>query len=277
MTRQGGRKRDQYKIGKFCMMLGISADTLRYYERRGLLRTDKDPQTMYRTFSREDALAIWDAHMLRSLDLSIEGVRSFIVQGGLEDQLAWLSNCEATLDREISYLVAKKDRMRQLSALYTAISEAGSVSELDNMDGCYSLYVLGDGCRPSDAVIGDMPGWVSSFPFTYVAVGVTEENLFSKDEPLILHVGLGILESNVEISHIVPPPDAAYVSGGKALTIAVETDNVFSVTREDLAPLFAYAKERGIRLTGPLLGRVLYTVYDNESPRHVIAFSIHTA
>ena len=60
----------RYRISEFCRLLGVSTDTLRYYERCKLITTEKDPDNQYRSFSREDGLAIWNLHMLRSMDMS---------------------------------------------------------------------------------------------------------------------------------------------------------------------------------------------------------------
>ena len=42
-----------FKISEFCRLLGVSTDTLRYYERCELLTTQKNPDNSYRTFSQQ--------------------------------------------------------------------------------------------------------------------------------------------------------------------------------------------------------------------------------
>ena len=159
-------KQGPYKIGEFCRLLGISPDTLRYYERRKLLKTEKNSSTSYRFFRKEHALRIWDAHILRKLDMSIEHTRRFHEDGNLEIKLKWLAECEDDLRLTIAALEAKKERIHQLSLLFQSTEKnIGNPPALGELEACYASYVLGEGCIPTSAMLEEMPQWVAAFPF----------------------------------------------------------------------------------------------------------------
>ena len=79
-----------YKIGEFCRLLGVSPDTLRYYERRRLISTHKNPENQYRTFTKQNALDIWNLQMLRSLDMGLKDIDALHGQDTFEEQARWL-------------------------------------------------------------------------------------------------------------------------------------------------------------------------------------------
>ena len=79
-----------FKISEFCRLLGVSTDTLRYYERCELLTTQKNPDNSYRTFSQQVKLAIWDLHMLRSMDITCKAIPKIRQQGSYQAQTPYL-------------------------------------------------------------------------------------------------------------------------------------------------------------------------------------------
>ena len=58
----------QYKIGEISALLGISPETLRFYEKRGLLHPEKSPQNGYRSYSLSDLYRLLDIIFYRRLD-----------------------------------------------------------------------------------------------------------------------------------------------------------------------------------------------------------------
>ena len=87
-------------------------------------------------------------------------------------------------------------------------------------------------------------------------------------------MGLGIREKSAVQVGIKPSQNAVYMPGGKVLQFVLKTHDVFSITRNELEPLFAEAKAQSVRLVGDLAGRVLYTIYEGEQPLSIVAFSI---
>ena len=45
-----------YSIGEFARLVGVSADTIRYYEKLGLCSSARNPGNNYRRYDERDAL-----------------------------------------------------------------------------------------------------------------------------------------------------------------------------------------------------------------------------
>ena len=52
--------RKTYKIGEVANILGVSADTIRYYEKAGIVYSKKDSSNGYRYFTPADIYALLD-------------------------------------------------------------------------------------------------------------------------------------------------------------------------------------------------------------------------
>ena len=70
--------RKTYKIGEVANILGVSADTIRYYEKAGIVYSKKDPSNGYRYFTPADIYALLDVLFYRSMDIPVEEVRNIM-------------------------------------------------------------------------------------------------------------------------------------------------------------------------------------------------------
>ena len=66
--------RKVYKIGEVANILGVSADTIRYYEKNGIVYSHKDAANGYRYFTSADIYALLDVLFYRSMDIPVEEV-----------------------------------------------------------------------------------------------------------------------------------------------------------------------------------------------------------
>ena len=207
----------KYRISEFCRLLGVSPDTLRYYEKCGLLSISKDPENQYRLFSMHDAPDIWGLHMLRSLDMGITDIGKLRGQGTFEAQIKHLHQREAALKAEIEMLTVKRERLLQLSKLYDLVHAGSRMHIEDEMSAHYALYVLGEGCCPGDKTLAQIPFWIARLPFTYIAVEISRASLTGDGNGLSVRLGLGILENNLSMAGLTPGAEAIYPQRRKCM------------------------------------------------------------
>ena len=264
----------KYKIGEFCRLLGVSPDTLRYYEKCNLLSTSKDPENKYRTFARQDALDIWSLHMLRSLDMGLQDIGILRKQGTFEEQTKYLHKREAALAVEIERLTAKRERLLQLSRLYDLVHTVNQAHYEEEMSANYALYVLGEGCRYSEQTLAEIPAWIACLPFTYFAVEISLESLTEGDDGLSIRLGLGILEENLQKAGLTPGAEAIYTPKNARACVAIRTGDVFGLTKKDLVSLYAHLSQSQLRITGPATGRIICSTCHAENPEFIVAMGV---
>jgi len=261
----------KYKIGEFCRLLGVSPDTLRYYEKCGILSTSKDPANKYRSFTKQDTLNIWNLHMLRSLDVKLQDIGTLQKQGSFEAQVKYLHKREKALKAEIEKLTLKRERLIQLSKLYDLVHALDKTYMKDEMSANYALYVMGDECRPSEQTLAEIPVWIACLPFTYFAVEISFKSLMEEDDSLSVRLGLGILEENMQKAGLPHSPEAIYTPKGTMACVALRTRDVFGLTKKDLTSFYANLVQNQLRITGPATGRIICSTCDGENPEFIIA------
>lgn len=96
-----GRQRHQgFRIGELARRTGASADTVRYYERLGLLGAARRTESGYRLFTDTDLGRLQFIRRAKLLRLSLSEIRSLL---GLAEE----GECE-TLRQQVAALLARK-------------------------------------------------------------------------------------------------------------------------------------------------------------------------
>ncbi|MFY9288690.1 MAG: heavy metal-responsive transcriptional regulator, partial [Alphaproteobacteria bacterium] len=81
-------------IGKLAKACGVRSDTLRYYERLGLIKSEGRKANGYRVFTEDSLLRLQFIQRAKLLNFTLEEIKDlFVVRGSSE------SNCEQIYER----------------------------------------------------------------------------------------------------------------------------------------------------------------------------------
>jgi len=148
-TRVGGTQagKDQRRtIGRLAREAGVNVETIRFYERRGLLRQPKPPANGWRTY---DDSAVWVVHYIKlgqqlgftlgemkKLLAKAGGGKSFCasVQRAYEDKIG-------LLERKIQQLKAMRRELRKALAACVARSATGQCPIAERCSGQFTVPV----------------------------------------------------------------------------------------------------------------------------------------
>lgn len=99
------RKKEYYTIGEIKKMYGLGADSLRYYEKKGLLRP-KRGANQYRYYSDSERVALNIIKTLRNLDLPVEQIGDFLSNRTIQTTLDMLHGIRELTAERIRHLEA---------------------------------------------------------------------------------------------------------------------------------------------------------------------------
>ncbi|MBQ4093269.1 MAG: MerR family transcriptional regulator [Firmicutes bacterium] len=74
----------KYKIHEVAEFIGVSPSLIRYYEEKGLIEIEKDPENGYRTFSEADIFKIWLVTFHRAIHMGLGDIDTLIRGTSLE-------------------------------------------------------------------------------------------------------------------------------------------------------------------------------------------------
>jgi len=87
-------------IGKLSKATAVNVETIRYYERIGLLAAPSRTESGYRTFSEQDAARLRFIKRGRELGFSLDEIRTMVELQRLEAELQRLAGCSESSVRE---------------------------------------------------------------------------------------------------------------------------------------------------------------------------------
>lgn len=97
-------RKDLYYIGELAEYFGVSRDTLRLYDKVGILSPKKDEKNQYRTYSREDFICLDYVMRLRKINMSLEDINMMINDCTIERAEAVMQVQEKILEDKIEEL-----------------------------------------------------------------------------------------------------------------------------------------------------------------------------
>ena len=113
--------RTGYKIGELAEYFGVSTDTVRFYEKKGLLTAVRDEENNYRQYNREDLIFFGYLVHLRQMGVSLEELQKLCDHASLEDEVACIAKQKIVLEEELKIL---QDRIALADDYITNFSNA---------------------------------------------------------------------------------------------------------------------------------------------------------
>lgn len=116
-------EKDEYCIsaGEFAKMCQTTRDTLRYYERQGILVPKKDPVNGYHYYSYAQISSYYFIRTFRSLDCSVGDIKEYLLGGEevrfdefVEQQYDKLLSMRMELDRKIRTIAGTRQILDQI-------------------------------------------------------------------------------------------------------------------------------------------------------------------
>lgn len=232
----------EYTISKFSKLLGVSVETLRHYERCGLLKPYINPSNEYRMYSDRDALQVWNIRMYRGMNMPIPEIENVMKPGAFEYEQKWLSEEISKLDRHILQLQMLRMRFTsRIENMTRAIQYTDEIEELD-LPPAYHLYYRDFDEMPEVNAGEIMRRWMEGIPFIGFMFMLELSDVLSGG-PLSPKLGLGARFRHIEDYALPIAPPVRLFTGGHGLRRRLRTRDPFSIGIEQLAPMLDYAKK----------------------------------
>ncbi len=255
------------KVHDFARCLGLPDSKVRYYDRSGLVRGGRKKENNYRDFTREDALNIYHANMLRSFDM---GVRQALdaQRQELADIDEWVEGHARELEKSILQQEIRLQRLREMQIYFSEIQSRKGQLARNYVDDSFNIWNFGHTSPLSPAEHRAIELLAGNMPFSYIAIRVSRESLLSPGDDLDVSIGLGILEQNRAKLALNLPPEIPRSPGGSKVNLLMELSDPFAMTKQDLAPLLEELNRRRQVLRSDLEGRIFISYMKNGSFVH---------
>jgi len=122
-----------YLIGEAAKAVDLTSETLRHYDRIGLVKPTKiDEWTQYRYYSEQDIIRLNTVKILQIMDLSLQEIKKILEYDDLEKIVEFLSQAEKRADEKIVALQYGKSKIRLAKKDYEK-----KIQEKQNFEGWF--------------------------------------------------------------------------------------------------------------------------------------------
>ncbi|GGJ56119.1 transcriptional regulator [Sphingopyxis bauzanensis] len=133
------------QIGELSRRTGCNIETIRYYERIGLLPTPSR-RGRFRSYAREDVARLGFVRRARELGFTLDEVRALLgLANGGE------SRCADVRDLAASHLKDVRERIADLERMERVLADSVRACDAGLEPGCPLLDALGAGSRDAEA------------------------------------------------------------------------------------------------------------------------------
>lgn len=102
-----------FTIKQAAKKINMTSETLRHYDRIGLVQPYKDKKTGYRYYSEQDLIQLQTIELLKTMDLTLMEIKNILEENQLNRIIALLKQAEKKADEKIINLQNAKKRIKR--------------------------------------------------------------------------------------------------------------------------------------------------------------------
>ena len=179
----------KYRAGDVEKILGISGETLRFFEKKGLVKPERDLTNNYRYFDTLDLNKMVAYKLYRSFEFSMEEAIE-MVRIGNDAQIERLSEQAHNIEAKARHYADLADCIRNFKSNYKQLTALLDAPELTYCDAAILYYnQLNDAFEMCDTSRKATEMWLDCLPYVKIAIHV---ELSESGEVGNMHFGYGV-------------------------------------------------------------------------------------
>ena len=241
---------EYFKIGEISRLYDIGVDSLRYYEKIGLLNPERG-ESGYRHYSIQD---IWKLNIirdLRQLNFSMEQIGSYLKRHSIASTLDLLTEEQRAIDEKIASLQKLKENVQhRMEGIREAAEQPLNTIEIRNYPErrCYFIPRGYSEEHEMDVLIKQL-------------LNMDKEHLYLIGNN---RVGTAISQDvreglRYKAVFVIDDSGSRVLPGGRYLTVTYR--GAYEKSRKWIQKLLAYAGDQKITLTGDVLELLLVDIH----------------
>lgn len=253
---------EKWTIGEVAKVFNVSTDTLRYYEKVGLLTAKKNRDNGYRLYSYDDIVVLMDILFFRNMELPLKEIQRVITDLDIDDIRQLLLQNQRIVEKRIQELTRLKQRIGRASCQYALCLERNGKYQLVAAPRFQYKLISG---RPEDlvAMIGkyEQEDWMDD-RIQYMLC-VSKEELLGRPGFGTARLGIGVGAENLHVLNETERRGLSSFDSGEYLYTVVGT-NYAEAENTMLNDALRYLKTQGRRVAGPMIGRYLASAHKSH-------------
>jgi len=265
--------KNKWTIGEVAKLFAISTDSLRYYEKSGLLSSHRHEQNSYRYYGYDDLVILMDILTFRSMELPVKDIRQALCEMDIAAMKNLLQENQQALEQKIKLLSEQSRQLEKLTERYEECQQHLGKFSIVNAPLFKSKFLSLD-AEDLIKIIQQYhtpdTSWMNVLRYTML---LPEESLLSAEDFDKALVGLSFEDSTLagfsaaERAEFKAPPAGTYLYTVLSSDYAADSNKM-------LASAMLWIKKQGYRAKGDLLARYLASTHKDGLDYYEIWFQI---
>lgn len=264
----------EYRIGEFADIVGLTAYTLKHYEREQIVTPHTHPENGYRYYQDSDVIHYTMIRMLRGLEMSVPQIadmRKHSTPGQMEEYLA---HKELELSEMIARSTNLLNKVRYIRNSFKRLDGERSDCAIREIPEIYRLKkAVNDEILISPQINSATRELMDALPYSYFTIRISRENFFC-DGALEFNWGLGITKEDFTLLGLSLSDVYEYSPRMKIASTIVVKDELLPIRREDLLRLRQFVLDNRLATTGEVMIRLLTCAYPQGKPQYYYSVAI---
>lgn len=245
-----------YTIGELAKILGITAETIRYYERKNIIQPKHNKESGYRYYTTWDLHMIIRARCYLKFGLSIEETAHILQRNNIQEIDDLLSKQEDILQQQIIYQMNLLKKLRMNREL---LKDACNSSHQLTLRMSPAMYRINTQTNYNLVVSRQEQQQIKliceKVPFIFSTALFHKNDI--ENQNTTFDFGIGIEEQFADILQIKENDYIHYYPSQLCLYMCVSSRSRQFLTYHVMQPAFDYMKEHNLSLNGDIITQIV--------------------
>ncbi|AIQ55376.1 MerR family transcriptional regulator [Paenibacillus sp. FSL R7-0331] len=265
----------KYSIGEFASILGITADTLRLYEKHDIVRPEKDCRNNYRYFNDLDARNLLSSRWYRSMQIPLHNVAELINGAPAERVVDSIYAAQLQLEEEIRRSTMLLDKINAIHNGLTGLEAALYTCRIRQMPGMYRIEQTDKNqLLQKEDLKQTVQAWMDLLPFTFYSFRTGDAQSISWSGELDYSWGLALLEEDQQKLGVSINGSMQYIPPYTCISSVILTSYEDYLEHKTFQFMLDYADEQGYTVSGDIFGKILFTERLRDENRTYLEINI---
>lgn len=252
----------KYKTGDVKKILGISVETLRYFESIGLIEPERNSINNYRYYDALDLNKIVAYKFYRAMEFSMDKSLDIINNMSNEDLIINTDDKMDIIKDKIEYYKNLYLRMEELKISFEQVEHMMGVYKIeDSPEIIYYYNQVNDEFETDEFQMETTKLWLDELPFVNLAVRipVNEEPIGSK-----VNYGYSVKKVYESVFDRLKKSAIMTYTSKKSIYTICKTINNQMLSNEHLIPVLNYINDNNIAINGDVIGWIVNEEQNNK-------------
>jgi DNA-binding transcriptional MerR regulator len=253
----------KYTIREFAELLGVTVDTLRLYEKHGIIKPTKDKRNSYRYFTDFDARNMLMSRWYRSLEFSMQEAASLTGSADPDSIIEKVKDRKKQLEEEIKKKTMLLQKMSEINLEYEEINHRLEKCSLKELPGVYRIKQTEKNSLRKDSSLTEIvEEWMKYLPFTFFSFHIDRQEVINKNNCFDYNWGLALFEEDARRLQLKPDEGVEYLPPANCVSSLIISSSDY-ITKDSIIFMLEYIKEKGYKINGDIFGKIVLTETSN--------------